>query len=416
MTHIGIIGAGIAGLHLGLFLRQQGVAATIYTERTAAQQLNGRLSNIVVRSAPTRARERMIGVNHWDNPETDLWRLSVYIGGERPLAFSGCFDQPAQVVDMRMYWACLLEDFAARGGQVVLGTLQAAELAPLSEQHDLVVVAAGRDRLTNIFPCLPELCPYDRPQRLVLAGLFRGIAPPQPHGFEINITPGHGEIIVLPTISFEPGLTGIGIEIIAGGMFDPLRGLRYDDDPHYFDATVLELLHGYAPAVYARTDPTAFGLARPLDHTFTAITPATRRGYTRLPNGRHVIALGDVHVLMDPLTGQGANKASHAAWALGEIICEGQGFDEAFCQEAERRMMVYAGPVAASCNARLQPPPPHVLTLMGAAARNQAIADAYADGFNHPDHFWEIVSSPEHTAAFLSQFDDATGRPAAQAA
>jgi protoporphyrinogen oxidase len=38
MTHIGIIGAGIAGLHLSLFLQKHGIAATVYTspERSAA--------------------------------------------------------------------------------------------------------------------------------------------------------------------------------------------------------------------------------------------------------------------------------------------------------------------------------------------------------------------------------------------
>jgi 2-polyprenyl-6-methoxyphenol hydroxylase-like FAD-dependent oxidoreductase len=32
MSNIGIIGAGIAGLHLGLLLRKYDIAATIYTE------------------------------------------------------------------------------------------------------------------------------------------------------------------------------------------------------------------------------------------------------------------------------------------------------------------------------------------------------------------------------------------------
>jgi 2-polyprenyl-6-methoxyphenol hydroxylase-like FAD-dependent oxidoreductase len=31
----------------------------------------------------------------------------------------------------------------------------------------------------------------------------------------------------------------------------------------------------------------------------------------------------------------------------------------------------------------------------------EAIADSYADGYNHPDRFWAIASSAERTAAFL---------------
>ncbi|HKT37828.1 MAG TPA: NAD(P)-binding protein, partial [Ktedonobacterales bacterium] len=69
MTRIGIIGAGIAGLQLGLFLRQAGFEVTIYTEQTADQLLCSRLPNAVIRSAPTRARERQLGVAHWDDEE-----------------------------------------------------------------------------------------------------------------------------------------------------------------------------------------------------------------------------------------------------------------------------------------------------------------------------------------------------------
>ena len=68
MANIGIIGSGIAGLQLGLALQRYGVTATIYAERTPEQQLGRRLSNLVCRNAPTRARERQLRVNHWDSP------------------------------------------------------------------------------------------------------------------------------------------------------------------------------------------------------------------------------------------------------------------------------------------------------------------------------------------------------------
>ena len=76
MTHVGIIGSGIAGLHLGLLLQKHGIGVTIYTEKTAEQQLCARLSNIVIRSVPTRERERLLGVNHWDSAETDCTVIS----------------------------------------------------------------------------------------------------------------------------------------------------------------------------------------------------------------------------------------------------------------------------------------------------------------------------------------------------
>src|SRR5215212_6642124 len=119
MNNIGIIGAGIAGLHLGLFLRSYGIEATIYTEKTPEQQRAARLANVVIRNAHTRERERMLGVNHWDAAAPDLTCLTFRIGGARPLTIAGDFEQPANIVDMRIYLARLLEDFAVRGGRVV---------------------------------------------------------------------------------------------------------------------------------------------------------------------------------------------------------------------------------------------------------------------------------------------------------
>ena len=51
----------------------------------------------------------------------------------------------------------------------------------------------------------------------------------------------------------------------------------------------------------------------------------------------------------------------------------------------------------------LQPPPPHLIDLLVAAAQNQAVADAFADGFRTPVRAWELLRSPERTAAFLDR-------------
>jgi 2-polyprenyl-6-methoxyphenol hydroxylase-like FAD-dependent oxidoreductase len=404
MTHIGIIGAGIAGLQLGLLLRSRGIEATIYTEKTPEQQRAARLTNIVVRNAPTRERERILGVDHWDSAAPELIRITYRIRSARPLTLACDLKQPANIVDMRIYLARLLEDFAARGGRVVLGTLQTSDLADLSTQHDLLVIAAGRGGMTTLFPRLPEHSPYSTPQRVIIGGLYKGIAYPEPLGFEVYITPGTGEILSLPLCSFEPGLTGIAFEMAPGGGFEPLKQLRYEHDSQRFDTLVRDLLREYAPALYARLDPQAFELARPLDLCHIAITPTVRRGYTRLQNGRLVVALGDAHVVNDPLIGQGANAASHAAWVLGQAISSAGDFDEAFCRQVEQQMWTYTGPATELCNARLRPPAPHAAQLLGAAAQHKAIANMYGEAFHNPAHFWEIVSSPERTAALIEQF------------
>jgi hypothetical protein len=285
----------------------------------------------------------------------------------------------------------------------VIGTLTSTELEELATRHDLVVVASGRGSLSNLFERVPEHSPNTEPQRLVIAGFYRGVRPRDPLGFEVVISRGHGEILVFPLFSFEPGVTGIGIEAIPGGAFSGLSEVKYASDPRRFEHRVLDILRDHAPGVFERITVDAFGVARPQDVGYVAITPAVRRGYRRLGNGRHVVALGDAHIVMDPITGQGANKAAVAARTLADAIRAASDYDEPFCRNIEEATCRYALAVSDACNARLKPPSPHVGRLLDGAARHQAVADFYASGFNHPDRYWEVVSSEDRTAALLQQ-------------
>jgi 2-polyprenyl-6-methoxyphenol hydroxylase-like FAD-dependent oxidoreductase len=408
MTRIGIVGGGVAGLNLGLYLRTHGIAATIYTTKTPAEHRNDRLRNVVCRNGLTRQRERALGINDWDTDAPDLRELSVSMAGPRPMAFAGHLAPASHVVDMRLYWARLLEDFAERGGEVVYGDVQRSDLEELSSRFDLTVVASGRGTLANVFPRLADHSPYSAPQRVVVAALLRGIAYREPLGFEVVVVRGAGEILAFPMCSFEPGLTAVGIEVIQGGPFTPLLTLHYETEPHELEAFIRGILREHAPAIHARIDAERFGVARPADLGHVAITPVFRRAVTRLSNGRPLLAVGDAHVVMDPLTGQGANKASQAAWLLGEAICAGGPYDEDFCTAVEGRMSDYALPVSDACNARLQPAPSHVVQLFTAAAQRQNVADVYAYGFNHPDEYWRVVSDAGRTALLLQLLEQDT--------
>jgi 2-polyprenyl-6-methoxyphenol hydroxylase-like FAD-dependent oxidoreductase len=66
---IGIIGAGVAGLHLGLRLRQFGMDCTILTDRSSDQVAAAQLTNIVVHWPTTLGRERVLQVYHWPAEE-----------------------------------------------------------------------------------------------------------------------------------------------------------------------------------------------------------------------------------------------------------------------------------------------------------------------------------------------------------
>src|SRR5262249_31348354 len=160
-----------------------------------------------------------------------------------------------------------------------------------------------------------------------------------------------------------------------------------------------------APAIYNAVDRSEFGVTRPEDVVQGAITPTVRKGYVALGNGKFAIAVGDTHMVHDPVIAQGANTASRCAWILGESLLEDSAVDEAFCRSIEQRLWDAGRSATEWTNATLQPPPPHAMELFKAAADHKAVADAMVDNFNAPDVAWEILRSPEGAAGLLKKYN-----------
>jgi len=400
---IGIVGSGIAGLHLGLFLQQEGRDATIYSDRSPDQIRTSRLPSLVVRFDHTLERERALGVNHWDFPDFGVFAVRTHIDLRPPIVWNGSFKRAASGVDMRIYQSTLLEDFAERGGKVILGELHASDVVRLSDQHDLMVIASGRGSLTEMFRRDLLRSPYNRPQRLLTAAFYRGLDFPEPLGVTQAISPGNGEIFQAPFTSFEGRVCTIMVEAIPGQAFEVIAHLRYENDPKKFEAAMLDLLREHAPPIYDRVNLKEFGVTRPLDVLQGAITPTVRRGYAPLGNGRFAMALGDVHILNDPIAAQGANMASRCAWLMGEALLRDRRLDETFCRETEKQLWDVGRPATEWTNMMLQPPPPHVLELFVEAAENKPLADELIENFNVPENNWRIFSDPENAAAFLAR-------------
>jgi 2-polyprenyl-6-methoxyphenol hydroxylase-like FAD-dependent oxidoreductase len=404
MKNIGIVGCGIAGLHLGLFLQKHGIDATIYSDKSPEQIRACRIPNFVVRFENTLERERFLGVNHWDFEDFGVFGIHMYIGGApSPIRWYGAKERPASPVDMRIYQSTLLEDFQARGGRVFVGELQASDVARLSERHDLMVVASGRGSLTEMFPRVAERSPYDAPQRNLTGAFYRGVDFTDPLGVIYSVSPGSGEIFHLPFTTFDRRLCSILIEAVPGQALDVISNMRYADDPKKFEATVLDLIRAHAPMIYERIDLKEFGVLRPQDVIQGAITPTVRKGYVPLGNGKFAMALGDVHIVVDPIIAQGANTASKCAFVLGEALLEDQPLDENFCRATEQKLWEAARAACEWTNAMLQPPPPYAIGVFAAAAQNPAIADEIVQNFNTPERNWEIFSSPANAANFLQK-------------
>lgn len=268
---IGIVGAGIGGLHLALYLQQHGIQATVLTDRTPEQYASARLMNTVAHHSVTIARENELGVNHWDDAATIYHHHDHFFNFPgNGLLFRGAFKKPSRAVDYRMYLPALMKDFEDRGGSIEYASIQDDDIPALVSRFDLLVVSTGKGALGRMFTHRPELSPYSQPQRLLCVGLYDGVdhgSPDgdDPRGVTLSVSPGHGEMIVIPTLSFNGMKTALLMENIPGGDMADLVSLSYDADPAAFRQTILDKLEKHHPHTYNRIDTHRFGLAQPLD-------------------------------------------------------------------------------------------------------------------------------------------------------
>ena len=408
-SSIGIVGSGVSGLHLGLFLLANDVPVTIYTEKDPDEIRQGRLLNTVGHHHHTLERERALGVHHWDAAEYGYVCHHHCIAGEDgEVRFRGDFTHPSSVIDYRLYLPRLMEDFQERGGELVLGErVSAEEVNRLSTGHDLLVVAVGRGDMGELFPRREDKSPHERPQRRLSAGIYHGITYSEPKGVNIHFSPGHGELLELPIYSHDGFGTALLFEAIPGGDVEPLADIRYDEDPAAYDRLVLEKLRRHFPMAFERVDPAEFGLWSARDLLQGALTPVVREDSAPLDSGRYAIAVGDCHVVVDPLMGQGANSASYSAWTIGQAILEDHTYDKRFCERVARRREEFVISVSEWTNLMLNPPP-HVLEFIGAMAEDKALCDEFTTNFNDPAKQVDVLGTPERTHAFLEMRQAAT--------
>jgi hypothetical protein len=51
----------------------------------------------------------------------------------------------------------------------------------------------------------------------------------------------------------------------------------------------------------------------------------------------------------------------------------------------------------------LQPPPPHVVEILGTATQSQPVADRFSNGFDEPRDFFDWFMDPAKAAAYLAE-------------
>ncbi|WP_428382068.1 styrene monooxygenase subunit StyA [Nevskia ramosa] len=414
---IGIIGAGTAGLHLGLYLRQHGVDVTLYTDRKPDEYHGMRLLNTVAHHAVTVKRETALGVNHWPDQKFGYFGHHYFINLQpQPLQFYGDLHAPSRAVDYRIYQPRLMEDFMNAGGNIEYREIKSDEISSLSARYDLLVICTGKGPFGQMFTYEPQHSPFDKPQRALCVGIFKGIKQRPVRAVTMYFSPGAGEMIEIPTTTFNGMQNALVIENIPGGDLEVLAKTKYDDNPKAFMALLLDKLRKHYPTCAERIDEQEFDLANgPLDLLQGGVTPTVRRSHVALEGGKMAIALGDVQVTVDPLLGQGANVASHAAWILGEEIVRQDVFDERFVEHVNMRRNDRVLGAARWTNfmmTNLKAMPVELQQFIGALSQNRALADEFTDNFNFPEKQWDCFASIDRMKAWVeTRMAVATKRP-----
>lgn len=404
MAKFTIVGAGQAGLMVGIGLLDAGHAVRMVSNRTPEQLRDGKVMSSQCMFGAALAREAELGLDLWRDecPPVEGISMSIPDGqGGKAISWDARLDVTAESVDQRVKMPRWMEEFAKRGGDLVLHDASIADLESYAADSDLVIVAAGKGEIAGMFERDAVRSTFDKPQRALALTYVNGMVPREPFSaVSFNLIPGVGEYFVFPALTTTGPCEIMVFEGVPGGPMDCWGDVQ---TPEQHLARSKEILAKFTPWEYERcldvelTDDNGILAGR--------FPPTVRKPVATLPSGKKVLGLADVVVLNDPITGQGSNNASKcAAVYLQSILERGDGpFDEAWMQTTFERYWDVARYVAAWTNALLTPPPPHALELIGAAMHYPRIARRFVNGFDEPRDFSLWFMDPDLAQSYLAE-------------
>lgn len=403
MRKIAIVGAGQAGLQLALGLQANDYEVTLLSNRTGADIAAGKVMSSQGMFDRPLQTERKLGIDFFQDDTPQLEGMAVNVvgpDGGRALHWTVPLHKPGQCVDQRVKFPRWMDELTARGGELRLVEAGVEEVEELASSHDLVIVAAGKGEIARLFERDAERSTYDKPQRSLALTYVTGMKPHESiQGVSFSLIPGVGEYFTAPALT-TTGLCDMMIfEGIPGGPMDRWGEVR---TPAEHLAHSLDILRTFVPWEYERsrdaqlTDDNGILAGR--------FPPTVRRPVAVLPSGARALGAADVVVLNDPITGQGSNNAATCADIYLTAILEHgpEAFDGDWMQATFERYWDYAQWPTRWTNLLLQPPAPHVLALLGAAAESRELRDAIAYGFNDASTlfpWWEDPQAAEEKLA-----------------
>ncbi len=406
MRKVMIVGAGQSGMQLALGLQSAGHLVTVVTDRPGDEIHDGPVLSSQCMFDSSLAIEREMGLDFWSKlcpPIEGVALTAPYPAdpGSKMIDWSHRLDRPAQSVDQRVKLARWMDEFTRRGGDLRVQTATVDDLERWTLAHELVIVAAGKGSIARLFGVDSARSPHSRAQRALALTYVNGMRPRDGHtAVNFNLLPGVGEYFVFPALTTSGPCDIMVFEGIPGGPMDCWSQVR---TPAEHLRQSLHILETFVPWEVQRC--AHLRLTDPLGTLVGQVVPTVRHPCARLPSGRLVFGMGDVVVLNDPITGQGANGAAKCARVYEQAIVahEDRPFDAGFMQRTFDRYWQYAKHVVDWTNAMLAPPQPHMLRLLGTAGEMPGVARRFANGFDDPRDYANFFMTPEKADTFLRQ-------------
>ena len=405
MAKVTIVGAGHAGLQLGIGLVQAGYDVKVISNRTPEAVERGKVMSTQAMFPKALDTERALGLDFWADtcPKLEGLELSFphpELRGAKALSLASRLDRPGQSVDQRVKFPRWMAHLESIGGRLAIHEATAGDLERYADESDLVIVAAGKGEITGLFERDAQRSPFDRPMRVVATVYVTGLLPrPEYPAIIFNICPGVGEYFTIPALTTTGACEIIAVEGVPGGPMDCWADVA---TPAEHLAKVRWIAETFFPYEADRfrgtelTDANAILVGR--------FAPTVRKPVATLPSGRPVLGMADAVVLNDVITGQGSNNAAKSAEAyLRAIVERGEGpFDAAWMQATFDRFWEYARAVTDWTNALLLPPPEHILQLFGAASQDPRVAHRFVNGFDDPRDYFQWFMDPAKAQAYLA--------------
>ena len=402
-TRVAIVGAGQAGLQLGMsLLDEQDVDVTLYSDRPATDVANGPLLATAIMFQNKRQIERELGLDFWSGDGKQVPGIEIEVRDESSnlaLSFDAPFkDGPGMALDFRLKFPAWMDEYEKRGGKLIIQPTDLDDLENLTATHDLVVIATGKGGLSRLFKRNPDRSPpYTKPMRHIAAAVVdRDLAL---SNMAITIIPGGAEVVLLPILAVT-GRRSTAILVFSqegSSLMQQYAQIETGED-------VLRMTLGCAQRYCPKFATALHGakLADERSHLRGAFTPVVRDPVGRLPSGRIVMGTADCLTLVDPICGNGLNNAAVMTKVLAQGIKENRDgvFNESWMNAIFDRFWEYGKSVYVFMRTLLEQPS-YFAEALEPASRSALLASDIINGYPDPAGFASWMKDEESARAHV---------------